>query len=42
MPFPAMQGLFDGLFTPGLQCYRKGGFVDRLTDGAIAEHMKYG
>jgi len=42
MPFPVLQSLFDGLFAPGLQWYWKADFVDRLTDAAIAEHMKHG
>jgi FAD/FMN-containing dehydrogenase len=42
MPFPVLQSLFDGLYPPGLQWYWKADFVDRVTDLAIAEHMKYG
>jgi len=42
MPFPVLQSLFDGLYPPGLQWYWKADFVDRLTDGAITEHMKHG
>lgn len=42
MPFPVLQNLFDGLYVPGLQWYWKADFVDRLTDAAIAEHMKHG
>ena len=42
MPFPALQSLFDGLFTPGLQWYWKADFVDHLTDEAIALHVKHG
>jgi FAD/FMN-containing dehydrogenase len=42
MPFPMLQSLFDGLYTPGLQWYWKADFVDRLTEPAIAEHVKYG
>lgn len=42
LPFPVLQGLFDGLYAPGLQWYWKADFVDHLTDEAIAEHCKYG
>jgi FAD/FMN-containing dehydrogenase len=42
MPFPVLQSLFDGLYTPGLQWYWKADFVDHLADAAISEHMKYG
>jgi FAD/FMN-containing dehydrogenase len=42
VPFPALQTLFDGLFTPGLQWYWKADFVDHLTDESIALHVKHG
>ncbi|MFY9723889.1 MAG: FAD-binding oxidoreductase [Bryobacteraceae bacterium] len=42
VPFPALQSLFDGLYTPGLQWYWKADFVDHLTDDAIAVHVKHG
>lgn len=42
MPFPMLQSLFDGLFTPGLQWYWKADFVNHLTDDAIARHVKFG
>jgi FAD/FMN-containing dehydrogenase len=42
MPFPVLQSLFDGLYTPGLQWYWKADFVDHLSDEAITEHVKYG
>jgi FAD/FMN-containing dehydrogenase len=42
MPFPVLQSLFDGLYTPGLQWYWKADFVDRLTDESIALHVKHG
>jgi hypothetical protein len=32
MPFPALQGLFDGLLPKGMQWYWKGDFVRELTD----------
>jgi FAD/FMN-containing dehydrogenase len=40
MPFPMLQGLFDGLYPPGLQWYWKAEFFNELTDDAIAAHMK--
>jgi FAD/FMN-containing dehydrogenase len=42
MPFPVLQSLFDGLYTPGLQWYWKADFVDHLTDDAIALHLQHG
>jgi FAD/FMN-containing dehydrogenase len=39
MPFPAMQGLFDGFFPKGLQWYWKGDFVKTLPDEAIDAHL---
>jgi FAD binding domain/Berberine and berberine like len=42
MPFPALQGMFDGLYTPGLQWYWKADFVNELSDEAIVLHMKHG
>jgi FAD/FMN-containing dehydrogenase len=40
-PFPAVQSLFDGLFTPGLQWYWRADFVRELPDAAIAQHHGY-
>lgn len=42
MPFPMLQGMFDGLYTPGLQWYWKADFVNELGDEAIALHIKHG
>lgn len=42
MPFPMLQGMFDGLYTPGLQWYWKSDFVNELGDDAIALHIKHG
>ena len=42
LPFPVLQSLFDGLFTPGLQWYWKADFVDHLSEAAITEHIKHG
>jgi FAD/FMN-containing dehydrogenase len=41
MPFPMLQGMFDGLYPPGLQWYWKADFFKELSDGAIAEHLKH-
>ncbi len=30
MPFPMLQGMFDGLYAPGLQWYWKADFVKEL------------
>ena len=40
MPFPALQGLFDGLLPKGLQWYWKGAFVKALLDDAIDAHLE--
>ena len=42
MPFPALQGMFDGLYPPGLQWYWKADFFNELGDEAIALHLKHG
>jgi len=42
MPHPVLQSLFDPLLPPGLQWYWKADFVNEISDGAIAEHVKYG
>jgi FAD/FMN-containing dehydrogenase len=42
MPFPMLQGMFDGLYTPGLQWYWKADFVRELGNEAIALHIKHG
>jgi UDP-N-acetylenolpyruvoylglucosamine reductase len=41
MPFPMLQGMFDGLYPPGLQWYWKADFFKELSDEAIALHLKY-
>jgi hypothetical protein len=41
MPFPALQSMFDGLYTPGLQWYWKADFVNELPDEAIALHLRH-
>jgi hypothetical protein len=42
MPFPMLQAMFDGLYTPGLQWYWKADFVTELGDEAIALHIRHG
>ncbi len=42
MPFPMLQGMFDGLYPKGLQWYWKADFVNELSDEAIALHIKHG
>jgi len=42
VPFPAMNGAFDGLVPPGLQHYWKAALAKGLTDGAIEAHLKHG
>ncbi|KTG20243.1 FAD-binding oxidoreductase [Haloferax profundi] len=41
MPYPTLQGMFDGLYPEGDQWYWKGDFVRELTDDAIAEHRRF-
>jgi FAD/FMN-containing dehydrogenase len=42
MPFPALQGMFDPIFPPGLQWYWRADFVNELGDEAIARHVEHG
>lgn len=42
VPFPALQSLFDGLYTPGLQWYWRADFVRELPDAAIERHLDFG
>ncbi|HTM51045.1 MAG TPA: FAD-binding oxidoreductase [Bryobacteraceae bacterium] len=42
MPFPMLQGMFDGLYPPGYQWYWKADFVKELSDQAIGLHVKHG
>lgn len=41
LPFPALQGLFDPLFPPGLQWYWQGDFFNALEAEAISIHLDY-
>ncbi|MFW6074444.1 MAG: FAD-binding oxidoreductase [Chloroflexota bacterium] len=42
IPYPALNSMFDDLFSPGLYHYWKADYVPELTDEAIAIHAKYG
>jgi FAD/FMN-containing dehydrogenase len=42
MPYPAINGAFDGLVPPGLQHYWKAVFAKGLSDEAIAVHAEHG
>jgi FAD/FMN-containing dehydrogenase len=41
IPHPALQGMFDGLYPPGLQWYWKADFFRELSDKAIALHVEH-
>ena len=42
MPYPALNGAFDGLYPDGLQHYWKANFARELTPGAIDAHLEHG
>src|SRR2546430_8885777 len=42
LPQPALQSMFDALYPPGLQWYWKADFVNKLSDQAIAQHIRFG
>lgn len=42
MPQPALQGMFDPIYPPGLQWYWKTDFFNELTDEAIEQHVSFG
>jgi FAD/FMN-containing dehydrogenase len=42
LPYPALNGAFDGLYPKGLRAYWKGAFVKDLPDEAIAAHIEHG
>ena len=42
LPYPAVQGMFDGLYPPGLQWHWKGDFVREIPDEAVAVHGRFG
>lgn len=41
MPFPALQGIFDPIYPPGLQWYWKAHLARELTSESIAEHVQH-
>jgi len=41
LPQPSLQGMFDGLYPPGLQWYWRADFVRELSDEAIAKHVQF-
>lgn len=41
IPVPALNGMFDGLYPPGLQWYWKADFFDSLPDEAIDRHIEH-
>jgi FAD/FMN-containing dehydrogenase len=42
LPYPALNGAFDGLYPKGLRAYWKGAFVKELPEAAIAAHVEHG
>jgi FAD/FMN-containing dehydrogenase len=42
MPHPALNGMFDPIYPPGLQWYWKADFFKELTEEAIARHVEFG
>ena len=42
VPHPALQSLFDGLYTKGLQCYWRADFYNELSDEVIEHHAEWG
>ncbi|MGI8574664.1 MAG: FAD-binding oxidoreductase [Egibacteraceae bacterium] len=41
MPYPMLQGAFDGLYPPGHQWYWRADFVREIPDDAIARHAEF-
>ncbi len=41
VPFPALQSLFDGFYSPGLQWYWRADFVKEFPDAAIEQHVEF-
>jgi hypothetical protein len=41
MPFPMLQGMFDGIYPTGLQWYWKSDFFKELSDAAIGKHLEH-
>ncbi len=42
LPYPALNGAFDGLYPKGIRAYWKGAFVKELPKAAIAAHVEHG
>ena len=42
MPMPALNGMFDGLYPPGMQWYWKAHYIKELSDAAIKEAVIHG
>ena len=42
VPYPALQSLFDGLYTKGLQCYWRADFFNELPDELAERHLEWG
>ncbi len=42
VPHPALQSLFDGLYTKGLQCYWRADFFNELSDELAERHLEWG
>jgi FAD/FMN-containing dehydrogenase len=42
IPVPALNSMFDTLYTPGLHHYWKADYVPHLTEGAVKVHAQYG
>ena len=42
VPHPALQSLFDGLYTKGLQAYWRADFFNELSDELIEQHLEWG
>jgi FAD/FMN-containing dehydrogenase len=42
LPMPALQSMFDPIYPPGLQWYWRADFVNKLSDDAIAQHVRFG
>ena len=41
MPYPMLQGMFDGIYPAGLQWYWKADFFKELSDAAIEKHLEH-
>jgi len=42
IPYPALNSMFDAIYSPGLQHYWKADFVPRVTEEAIRVHAEHG